>query len=116
MSYQLSGKIEKIFELQTFNSGFSKREFVVKTEGERYPQDVCFGCLKEKADLLTNCKPGDRVTVHFDIAGREYNGRYFVNLNAWKIEADSGAGGEATAPDPVDTTDYSEPDEDNIPF
>jgi hypothetical protein len=74
-------------ETQTFPSGFSKREFVVTTEGERFPQDIALGCLKEKAAMLDEFKPGQKVKVSFDISGREYNERYFVNLNAWRIES-----------------------------
>jgi len=118
MSYQLSGTIKTIFEEQTFKSGFSKREFVVTTKDGKFTQDICLGCLKEKAQLLDSVKPGDEVTVHFDINGREYNGRYFVNLNAWKIEAGqkTPAADGQDEPVPEDTNDYSEPDEDNIPF
>ena len=86
-SYDLTGTIKLIMEEQTFPSGFSKREFVVTTEGERFPQDIAFGCLKEKAAMLDEFKPGQKVKVSFDISGREYNERYFVNLNAWRIEA-----------------------------
>src|SRR5690606_33683151 len=93
-------------------SGFSKREFVITTE-DKFPQDVKLECLKEKAEQLENLKVGQQVKVSFDIQGREYNGRYFVNLNAWRIEAEGASGGgkkkAAPADDehfPEDTTDY----------
>lgn len=117
MAYTLSGKIKKIFDLQTFPSGFSKREFVVTSTADRFPQDIKFDCLKEKAEILETVKEGDDVTVHFDLGGREYNGRYFVNVNAWKLE--SGGGSPAkSAPnaDPEDTTDYGGDDIDEVPF
>ncbi len=113
MAYEISGKIKEIFDTQTFPSGFSKREFVITTE-DKFPQDVKLECLKEKAEQLENLQKGQQVKVSFDIQGREYNGRYFVNLNAWRIEADGGAsgGGKKKAPPaddesfPEDTTDY----------
>jgi len=35
--------------------------------------------------LIDQFNPGEEVNVLFNIRGREYNGRYFVNLQAWKI-------------------------------
>lgn len=48
---KLSGKIKVIYDLQTWDSGFSKREFVVTTQ-EQYPQDVKFEAIKDKASAL----------------------------------------------------------------
>ena len=118
MAYEISGTIKTIFDTQTFPSGFSKREFVITTE-DKFPQDIKLECLKEKASLLDSVTEGQAVKVHFDINGREYNGRYFVNLNAWRVEAAAGgegapAGNETRrdeSPSPEDTTDYSAEDE-----
>lgn len=90
MSYELNGKIKVINEKQTFASGFEKQEFVVTTQ-EQYPQDVKFEAIKDKIDMLTGLQAGDEVTVSFNIRGNEYNGKYYVNLQAWRIN--KGAGG-----------------------
>ena len=71
-------------DMQTFESGFKKREFVVTTQGE-YSQDIKLEALKDNADKLANFKVGDTVVVNFDIRGNEYNGKYYNNLIAWKI-------------------------------
>ncbi len=92
MSYEMTGKVKVVNEVMTFPSGFSKREFVITT-AEQYPQDIAFETVKDKTALLDSLKPGQEVTVHFDVRGREYNGRYFVNLNCWRIQS-----GEAAAP------------------
>lgn len=96
MAYDLTGTVKEIFPEQTFASGFNKREFVISDEAEKFPQDIKFECLKERVELVSKLKKGDRVKVSFDINGREWNGKYFVNLVAWKVEA---AGGAAPAPD-----------------
>ncbi len=119
MAYEISGTVKKVFDTQTFASGFSKREFVVTTE-DKFPQDIKLECLKEKASILEGVEEGQRVKVRFDITGREYNGRYFVNLNAWRLEAE-GTSSAAEEPDreapvPDDTTDHSAKEEDEIPF
>ena len=82
---ELAGKVKVIFDKQTFGSGFEKREIVVTT-AEQYPQDIKFGALKERVDQLNGLVEGDELTVKFDVRGREYNGNYYVDLNAWRIE------------------------------
>lgn len=103
MSYEFTGTVKIMKPKQTFASGFEKREIVVTSEGERFPQDVAFSFAKERMALLDNVKEGDRVKISFDISGREYNGRHFVDLRGWKIEKPDAAAGAADegAPDPV---------------
>lgn len=119
MAYELTGTIKKIFDQQDFPSGFYKQEFVVTTD-EKFPQEVKLACLKEKVSALKEFKEGDSVQVSFNINGREWNEKYFVDLTAWKIES---AGAEAPQGPPVheqvvpaeDPGDYAVDDED-IPF
>jgi hypothetical protein len=100
---ELIGKIKLINDIQAFESGFSKREFVVTTN-EQYPQDVKFEVVKDKCSLLDKYAPGNDVKVSFNIRGNEYNGKYYVNLQAWKIENSeavappSGSAGAANPP------------------
>ncbi|MFP5470772.1 MAG: DUF3127 domain-containing protein [Bacteroidia bacterium] len=82
---EVSGKIKLIYDEQSFASGFTKREFVVTTQ-EQYPQDIKFECVKDKTAMLNGVQPGDDVTVHFNLRGNEYQGKYFVNLQAWRLE------------------------------
>ena len=115
-SYEVTGAVKMIAEQQTFPSGFTKREFVLTTE-EDYPQNLKIECIKDRCSLLDGLKEGDRITVRFNIRGSEYNGRYFVNLQAWRIakpDAEA-AGGKPHAEDdlePVDDADVA----DGIPF
>lgn len=103
--YELSGTVKVIFEEQTFGSGFNKREFVVSTADDKYPQDIKFECLKEKVELVNNLKTGDKVKVTFDINGREWNEKYFVNLKAFRIEKAGAASSNSDEPPPFDPSD-----------
>jgi single-strand DNA-binding protein len=93
-TYELTGTVKAIMDEMKFPSGFSKREFVVMTDDDRYPQPIKFECVKERGALLETVKPGQRVTVSFDIRGNESKGRYFVSLAVWKIEAASAKTGQ----------------------
>lgn len=97
----MKGKVKRLFPVwKSETSEFYKREFVITT-AEQYPSDVKFAALKEKSDQLNGIAEGDQVNVKFDVKGREYNDRYYVDLNAWRIEkmgaegAPAGQGGPA---------------------
>ena len=85
MNVEISGKIKEIFEEQTFNSGFKKKEFVVTTQ-EQYPQDLKLELIQDKTDLINGFNKGDEVKAQVNLRGNEYNGRYYVNLQAWRLE------------------------------
>lgn len=83
---ELTGTIKKISDLQTFNSGFQKKELVLLTE-EQYPQPINIEFLSEKVDLLNTYKVGDKVKVHINIRGREWTSpqgevKYFNSITA----------------------------------
>lgn len=117
MAYDLTGKIKIIQEAKTFDSGFTKREMVVIVEDGRYPQEINLEFVQDKVSLLDNLQVGQEVTVTFDIRGREYNGKYFNNLQGWKIAspgAESELNSGADSPPPPDPipSDF----DDDIPF
>ncbi len=123
-SYDMTGHIKEIGDVQTFPSGFSKREVVVCDDNERFPQDIAFTFAKDRARALDSFAVGDQVKVSFDIRGREYNGRHFVDLSGWKIEKADAAGSQSPAagmPPPAAAPAPAVPppmnaDIDNIPF
>ncbi len=115
MDLQLQGRIKVVMDTQTFDSGFSKREFVVTTQ-EQYPQDVKLEFLKDKTTTLDSYNVGDDVNVHFNVRGNEYNGRYFVNLQAWKMEKAGAAAPAGNAPLPTPPPIAAGNDDDDLPF
>lgn len=91
MSYELEGVVNVLEDSQTFGSGFEKREFVVTVEDGKYPQEIKLECVQGKVGLLDGVNVGDEVKVMFNLRGSEHNGRYFVNLQCWKL-ANKGGG------------------------
>jgi hypothetical protein len=65
------------------NGQWRKQEFLIET-GDQYPKKVMFGLMGTKIDQ-NPYSIGQEVVVSFDAESREYNGRYFTNLNAWKV-------------------------------
>ena len=63
---------------------WKKQEYVLETE-EQYPRKVCFNLFGDKVDQYP-AAIGDDVTVSFDLESREFNGRWYTDVRAWKIE------------------------------
>lgn len=117
MAYDLTGKLKLVRDAQTFGAkGFTKREFVVTVEDGKYPQDICLECVQDKVSLLDGLKEGQMVTVTFDIRGREYNGRYFNNLQAWRVKAEDGGAADDDRPPIPDDSEAPGDFDDAIPF
>ena len=115
MELKLNGKVKLILDLQSWDSGFTKREFVITTN-EQYPQDVKLECIKDKTSLLDGLAEGDEVEVSFNVRGNEYNGKYYVNLQAWRLNKSSS---ESAASEQTPSEPDFEPvgdDDDDLPF
>lgn len=120
-TFELEGTLKHVYDVQTFASGFSKREFVVEVPDGKYPQMIKFECVKDKTSMLDSFRVGDSVKVAFDIRGSEYKERFYVNLNAWKLtKADGGGSGGDDGGrynSSLDAQFDNEPDaSDDIPF
>lgn len=86
--YKFKGTIKHIGDTQTFgDKGFTKRDFVLIESDSKYPQTVKFELTKENTKLTTGYKIGEEVEVKFNVRGREYNGNYYVSLEAYKLIA-----------------------------
>lgn len=86
MSYEAKGKIIKIFDIESKTASFQARDFVIEVGDGNYPQMVKFQLTQDRCSLIDRYKEGETVNVSFDLRGREWNGKYFTNLNAWKID------------------------------
>ena len=85
MTFEIEGTLHKIFDIESKSSSFQTREFVITTEGT-YPQYVKFQLTQDKCGVIDGCQEGEKIKVSFDLRGREWQGKYFTNLNAWKVE------------------------------
>ena len=120
---ELSGKVVKILDEQSGqgqNGTWRKQEVIVETEGQ-YPKKVCIAVWGDKIDQF-NLQENDLINAHINIESREYNGRWYTDVKAWRIDkqqggqpsddfiADSGQGSDFPPPSaPM-------PDEDDLPF
>ena len=84
---EISGKIIAVLP-QTSGEGrngtWRSQDFVIET-ADQYPKKVCLNLFNDKIDQFP-VVINDTVTVSFDVESREYNGRWYTNLRAWKVE------------------------------
>jgi single-strand DNA-binding protein len=85
MSFEIEGLLHKKFDTESKTETFQAREFVIKTSGT-YPQYIKFQLTQDRCSIIDPCNEGDTIKVYFDLRGREWNEKYFTNLNAWKVE------------------------------
>ena len=87
---EVSGKIIQVLPEQGGVSKTSGKEwklqaYVLETQ-EQYPRKVHFEVFGEDRIKANPCQLDDIVTVSFDIESREFNGRWYTSIRAWKIQ------------------------------
>lgn len=87
----LTGTIHKVFDTQVISERFKKREFVIKVEQGNYDQYISMEFQRDNVGQLDKVKEGMRVSVDFQINGREWispkgDVKYFNTLVAFNIE------------------------------
>lgn len=106
----ISGRIALILPLQTGTSKagnpWKKQGYVIDTGGQ-YPKKVCFSLFGDKIDQFP-IQAGQDVTVSIDIESREFNGRWYTEINAWNI-VQTGAQPAAPASQQVATAPAAAP-------
>ena len=97
MSFEVEGKMYRLFPTEQKSASFQAREFVLEIMDGNYAQYIKFQAVQDRCATLDRFSEGDQVKVAFDLRGREWNGKFLTNLNAWRIDA-AGEGSAAAAP------------------
>lgn len=124
MAMDVKGRVDQILPVQTGTSKagneWSKQEFIIETQ-EQFPKKICFTLFGDKVSLLNGISVGDEVEVFFNLESREFSGRWYHNINAWKMNPVQNQGG-GDGPDfypgdiPPPPSSNDEPPVDDLPF
>ena len=115
----VQGTAYKIGETQTFGAnGFRKRELVVETANEKYPQKILIEFLQDKSDLLNDIAEGEEVEVSINLGGREWvnpqgETKYFNSITGWRVEKKALGEGQTRQEQAPSLNEDEEPD---LPF
>lgn len=113
MALEVEGVLHKKFDTESKTDTFQTREFVIKTDGT-YPQFVKFQLVQDRCSAIDPYNEGDNIKVSFDLRGREWNGKYFTNLNAWRIEKVESEGGNNFPPEEPPFGNFPEAGDDDL--
>lgn len=127
MALEIEGRIARKLNVQTGTSSrgaWSKQEFVIEYQEGNFPTQLCMNVWGEdKVRDLEKYQVGDKVKISFNLSSREYNGRWYTDVRAWRIEpAGQGQQPVAEYPAPVEVpmptiNDMPGDDgEDDLPF
>ena len=120
-------KVEKILDKQTFTSSkngnvYEKYGFVGVTQAQ-YPKTIAFFVMGAEKFENLGIVVGKSYNVSFDVESREWNGKYFTDITAWKaVCIDGETGTQANAPTPPHTPQVPQAPTsvndttDNLPF
>ena len=87
-STTIEGKIIHLGQVEQKSEKFRMRIVVIET-GDKYPQQIPVQFTNANVDKADSLKLGDAVSVSCNIRGREYGGKWYLSLDAWRIEAKS---------------------------
>jgi hypothetical protein len=98
MALEISGRLNQFLpEISgTGKNGtaWSKRDFIIETV-DNFPKKICISAWGDKTAELNGIGVGEMIKVSFDVQSREYNGKWYTDLRAWKIER-QGTGSQPT--------------------
>lgn len=126
---ELAGRVIAVLEPKggTSRNGneWKVQEYVIETH-DQYPRRMCFDVFGDDKIKQFNIQIGEELNVSFDIDAREWQGRWFNSIRAWKVErvnADAQQMPPMDAPfpplnaAPAAPVDFSSSDEkDDLPF
>lgn len=122
MDIQLQGKVVQILDEQSGegkNGSWRKRNFILEIPG-KYPKKVCITQWGDNIDQQA-VQIGMDITVSVDIQSREYNGNWYTDIKAWRVEQGIGEQNAPEIPPPstesfeIDTQAFNAIDDD-LPF
>ncbi len=127
MALEIVGKLQQLLAPQkgTGSRGeWVKQEFIIETT-EQYPKKVCVSAWGDKVKDIEGIQVGDTLKVSVNIESREYNGRWYTDVRAWRIERENNSQQAAPAqntgmPIPPSTDSYADfgaaEEVDDLPF
>lgn len=89
MSLEITGKLIQKLPIQSgvskTGNNWQKMEFVIETM-DQYPKKVCANLWGDRIDQVDKLNFNDTVKVSFDLESREFNGKWYTDVKAWKVE------------------------------
>lgn len=89
MSFKTTGKVLQILpEIKgtSARGEWKKQDFIIETAEDQFPKKICFTLFNDKNGTFDKIKPNMEVEVSFSIESREYNEKWYSNINAFRVD------------------------------
>lgn len=84
---EITGKLIQILPAQSGtgkNGPWKKCDFIIET-ADKFPKKICITAWKELAEQIEKMPLETHLNVSFDLSSRDYNGKWYTDVKAWKI-------------------------------
>ena len=85
---EIKGKVVLVLPQQSGTSQagkqWKKQEFVIETQ-EQFPKKICFNLFGADRINEAHIQMGEEIIIEFDIDAREWQGRWFTSINAFRV-------------------------------
>lgn len=115
---EISGTVIQVLPEESGQSArgtWRKQSYVLETEGQ-YPKKVCLQVWGDKIDTF-NIQENSKITASIEVESREFNGRWYTDVKAWKVNQTQSASNEKANDVPLPTEPpLVEGDDEDMPF
>lgn len=112
---EINGTLVSLLETNSgvgANGPWKKKTFVIETK-DKFPKKVAITAWNEQADLADKLSPGSELKISFNLESREFNGKWYTDVKAWKIETSSSSN---VSNEQNDIPDFIPDETDPLPF
>ena len=113
---QERGRVKTITALQSGQSkagkDWSKKELIIETDGQ-YPKMIAATFFGDKVQMIEKLREGDLVDLDFNVESREWNGKWFHNINGDRVDI---VVDQSPQQSNSNWTEPTVPDDDSLPF
>ncbi len=114
---EISGTIIKMLPLQSGNGKngeWKKQDFVIETASQ-YPKKICVTMWGDKIDQFA-LSEGQQITASIEIESREFNGRWYTDVKAWRVQKQEGQSSAPSNDGSPEVSTFFNEDDDSLPF
>lgn len=115
---EISGRLIQTLPTQTGmgkNGEWKKCSFIIET-ADKFPKKICIIAWKDLVDQVQQIAIGTELKVSFDVESREYNGKWYTDVKAWKVIGSGGPSSGGTYEAPTPATEPPGVETDDLPF
>ena len=104
MNLEITGKLVAKLQQQSGqgkNGTWIKQDFIIETQ-EQFPKKVCISLWGDKSKELDTFTIGETMKAGINVESREFNGKWYTDVKAWRIEKTSALKSNDSPPMPTE--------------